>query len=91
VSETTHRCPACGRILDGPPLRCSGYRWHLSTLEAWEKLAPFDQGFALYMQGSWPMSEIADQSNPYAQGSTAWDKFRQGEALAVQEAQDGEE
>lgn len=88
---SAHHCPACGRGLDGPPLRCAGCGWHLITLEAWKKLAPFGQGYALYMQASWPTSEIAGQSNPYEKGSDDWEAFRQGEARAVQDTQDGEE
>lgn len=57
------------------------------TLEAWRKLTPFRQGYLRYMQGLWSTSEIADQQNPYAEGSDEWGAFRQGEQHALSDAQ----
>lgn len=90
-----HRCPSCGVALvsepNGAPLHCKHCGWHLVTLEAWRALMPFRQGYALYMQGSWQTSEIAEQKNPYAEGTPEWTAFRQGEQRAMLDAQDGEE
>ena len=90
-----HRCPACGAGLSadpaGTPLRCWDCGWHLISLEAWRKLPPFGQGYALYMQGSWPTSQIAKEKNPYPHGTPESDAFKQGEQRATQDAQDGEE
>jgi hypothetical protein len=54
-------------------------------------MPPFDQGYLVYMQGSWPTSELAKCKNPYAEGSASWEAFRNGEQRAVLSAQDGEE
>ena len=83
-------CPSCGALLEGSPLRCR-CGWHLITLEAWRQLPAFRQGFALYSQGSWPTSEIARQTNPYAAGTREHAAFREGELRATLAAQDGEE
>lgn len=72
-------------------MRCSRCPWHLVSRAAWKALPPFDQGWFLYMQGSWPTSEIAKEKNTYAKGSSAWTKFREGEHRAMLNAQDGEE
>jgi DNA-directed RNA polymerase subunit RPC12/RpoP len=70
-----HYCPACGAGLVsepiGAPLRCKHCGWRLVTLEAWRRLSPFQQGWTLYMQGSWPTSELAQEKNPYAEGAAA--------------------
>jgi hypothetical protein len=88
-------CPACGAGLIsapvGAPLRCKHCGWHLVTLAEWQRLPPFQQGHTLYAQGSWPTSEIADAKNPYEKGTPPWTKFREGEARATMDAQDGEE
>lgn len=93
--SASHYCPACGAALIsepiGAPLRCKHCGWHLVTLEAWRALTPFSQGYALYMQGSWPTSKIAGQKNPYAEGTPEGNAFRQGEQRAMLDAQDGEE
>lgn len=86
----THFCPACGRRLS-ESLRCESCGWHLVTRREWRKLSPFQQGYTLYAQSSWPGSEISGKQNPHAEGSAAWKAFRQGEQRAVQDAQDGEE
>lgn len=88
-------CPACGAGLVAEPIgssmRCKHCTWHLVTLKAWNELPPYDQGYLLYMQSSWPTSELAGQSNPYAEGTSEWTAFRQGEQRAMLSAQDGEE
>lgn len=93
--EDRHYCPSCGAGLVAEPLgtppRCKHCGWHLVTLKEWRALPPFQQGYALYAQGSWPLSEIGDEKNPHAKGSAAWTAFRQGEQRAVLDAQDSEE
>lgn len=95
MTKTTHYCPSCGAALVSEPagasLRCTRCRWRLITRAEWEKLSPFRQGFALYMQGSWPTSELAGVKNPYDKTSDEWTEFRRGEQQAVLDAQDGEE
>lgn len=95
MSRERHYCPACGAGLVsepiGSPLKCKHCGWHLVTLAAWKKLSPFGQGYALYMQSNWPTSEIAKQTNPYAEGSDEWNEFRRGEQRGALDAQDGEE
>ncbi len=95
MNKDRHYCPSCGAGLVsepvGAPLACKRCGWHLVTLEAWRKLSPLQQGYTLYMQGSWPTSEIGDEKNPYEEGSAAWTAFRQGEQRAMMSAQDGEE
>ena len=86
-----HYCPACGAGLVSEPMRCKHCGWHLVTLEAWRKLPPFGQGYSMYMQGSWQTSEIADETNPYAEGTSEWTAFRNGEQRAMLDTQDGEE
>lgn len=92
---TRHYCPSCGAGLIsepiGAPLRCKHCGWHLVTLAAWKQLPPFRQGHTLYMQGSWPTSELESEKNPYAEGTPQWKAFREGERRAMLSAQDGEE
>ena len=87
--------PSCGAGLVsepiGAPLRCKHCGWHLVTRAAWRELPPFDQGWLLYMQGSWPTSEIAKAQNPYAKGTAAWSDFQRGAQRAMLNTQDGEE
>jgi len=94
-------CPLCGsklllephgaRCIPVAAAVCKSCGWHLITLEEWRKLPPFRQGYLLYMQGAWPMSEIMGQQNPYTEGSDEWGAFRQGEQHAVSDVQDSEE
>ena len=95
MSNVRHHCPACsaGLVSDpvGTSLRCTHCNWRLITLAEWKKLPPFDQGYALYMQSSWPTSELAKAKNPYAEDSPKWIAFREGEQRATKSAQDGEE
>ena len=95
MKTVCHYCPACGAGLVsepiGAPLRCKHCGWYLVTLDAWKKLPPSGQGYALYMQGSWPTSEIASETNPYTEGTPECTAFRQGEERAMLDAQDGEE
>lgn len=90
-----HACPACHATLvsepDGASLHCPACRWHLITLKEWRELPPLQQGYALYMQSSWPTSELAKVENPYAANTPAWRAFRDGERRATLSAQDGEE
>jgi DNA-directed RNA polymerase subunit RPC12/RpoP len=90
-----HYCPSCGAGLVAEPigtsLRCKNCNWRLITRAEWQTLPPFRQGYAMYMQASWPTSELADVKNPYAKDSSEWTAFRQGEQRAVLDAQDGEE
>lgn len=95
TKEGRHYCPACGAGLVSEPigfsLKCKHCGWHLITLEEWKRLTPFRQGYASYMQGGWPTSEIADEKNPHAEGSSEWTAFQQGEQRAMLDVQDGEE
>jgi hypothetical protein len=88
-------CPACGAGLVsepiGAPLRCKNCRWHLVTRTEWKRLSPSEQGYIHYRQCSWPTSELADEKNPYKEGTPAWTAFREGAARATMSAQDGEE
>jgi hypothetical protein len=90
-----HYCPSCGAGLVsepiGAPLRCKHCGWHLVSLDAWRDLPPFRQGYAFYMQSSWPTSELANVKNPHEEGTVAWTAFRDGEQRAAIDAQDGEE
>lgn len=63
----------------------------LLTLTAWRKLHPREQGYVLYMQASWPGSELAGQSCPYREGSPEHEQWKRGERQAVLDAQDSEE
>jgi hypothetical protein len=94
VTRTPY-CPSCdAAIVAEPinvPLRCKHCGLHLITLEAWRKLTPFRQGYALYMQCSWPTSEISGQTNPYVENTPEWIAFRHGEQRATLATQDGEE
>ena len=85
------RCPACGASLVSEPLKCLHCHWHLISLREWRSLPPDQQGYTLYMQGSWPTSPLRGVKNPYARDTPAWNKFREGAQRAVLEAQDGEE
>lgn len=91
----SHYCPSCDAgLVSEPidtPLRCKKCGWHLITLDAWRKLPPFRQGYALYAQGSWPTSELRGKKIPYAEGTPEWAAFREGEQRATLDAQDGEE
>jgi len=95
MSRARHYCPSCGAGLVaepiGAPLKCKHCSWHLITLDAWRKLSPFDKGYVLYMQGSWPSSELAGAKNPYPHGTPDHQDFCRGEQRAVLSAQDGEE
>lgn len=90
-----HRCPSCGASITvdgvGSPLRCLQCDWRLISREEWQKLPPFEQGFLLYMQSSWPTSPLKNQKNPHAKGTRAWTEFCDGETRAARAAQDGEE
>ena len=95
VSKGRLDCPSCGACLvsesSGASLSCKHCVWRLITLEAWRKMTPFQQGYTLYMQGSWPTSEIENEKNPYVEGSSAWTEFKQGGERAMLHAQDSEE
>ena len=94
-TTVTYYCPPCGAgLVSDPPgtsLRCTRCAWGLISREEWAKLTPFDQGFALYMQASWPTSELADAKNPYKKDTAEWTAFRDGEQRAMLDVQDGEE
>lgn len=87
-------CPSCGVALvaeQGASLHCPSCGWHLISREEWQKLSPHEQGYILYMQGSWPTSELAGEQNPYEAGSAEWIAFHAGAQHATLTAQDGEE
>jgi len=92
---TRHYCPACGGGLASKPagssLSCTRCDWRLITLAEWKKLAPFGQGYAMYMQGHWPTSALTNVTNPYAKGSRKYKAFEDGEQRAAMSAQDSEE
>jgi hypothetical protein len=95
MTAARNYCPSCGAGLVsepiGFPFKCKSCGWHLITQKEWKKLPPFNQGHALYMQGSWPTSELKGVKNPYAEGTPAWTAFREGEQRAMLSALDGEE
>jgi hypothetical protein len=90
-----HYCPACGAGLVAEPigtsLHCKNCSWHLISLDAWRKMPPFRQGYLFYSQGSWPTSALANEKNPYAEGTPEQTEFQHGERRAMLAAQDGEE
>ena len=90
-----HYCPSCGAGLVsepiGAPLKCLHCGWHLISLQTWRAMSPFRQGYASYMQSSWPTSELAGAKNPYRESTHEHAEFRRGEQAAVRDAQDGEE
>lgn len=87
----SHRCPKCGGDLASAPLRCKNCDWRLITLAEWRTLSPFYKGYALYMQGAWPTSELAGQKNPYPSGTPDHQEFCHGERRRMLDVQDGEE
>jgi DNA-directed RNA polymerase subunit RPC12/RpoP len=93
--KTTHYCPPCGAaLISDPPgtsLRCTHCAWRLISLAEWKQLSPFEQGFAHYMQASWPTSELKGAKNPYATHSLKWSAFQLGAERAMLGVQDGEE
>ena len=95
MSRDQHYCPACGAGLVsepvGAPLRCAHCDWHLISRDEWRKLSPREQGYLLYMQSSWPTSELAGEKNPHAEGARAHAEFCEGERRAMITAQDSEE
>lgn len=88
-------CPKCGAGFMSEPigasLRCKHCDWYLIALAEWKTLPPFDQGYVLYMQGAWATSELAEQKNPYKEGTDEWREFCHGERRAMISAQDSEE
>lgn len=54
-------------------------------------MPPQQQGYTLYVESSWPGSELAGITNPYKVGTKAHGEFRHGEYLATLMAQDSEE
>lgn len=63
----------------------------LTTLAEYKKLPPTAQGFIVYMEADRPGSELKGQTCPYAEGTLERQAWEQGQARAVQYAQDGEE
>lgn len=64
----------------------------LITLESYRKMNPKTQGYAVYMQADLPGSELKEhRANPYAPGTGEYDAWNEGQRLAVQDVQDGEE
>jgi hypothetical protein len=88
-------CPTCGAGLVsepiGAPQKCRHCGWHLLSRAEWDRLSPFRQGFAVYMQSAWPRSELRGVKNPHAAGTKEHDDFVHGEHRAMLDAQDGEE
>lgn len=75
-------------------MRCCDYRRPaptLTTRDEWLKMPPQQQGYTLYVESSWPGSELAGITNPYKVGTKAHGEFRHGEYLATLMAQDSEE
>ena len=64
----------------------------LVTYVEYQKLSPREQGFAAYVQGELPGSELRDhQANPYPVGSFNAAEWRKGEFQGILAAQDSEE
>ena len=63
----------------------------LLTLGEYHRLEPKWQGYAQYMQGAWPGSELKNERNPYMPGSPEAEQWDAGQAHGVQVAQDSEE
>ena len=62
----------------------------LITKAEWDRLTPKQQGYAQYMQGAWPGSELKRLKNPYKRGTDEYDQYKRGQAVAVQDAQDSD-
>jgi hypothetical protein len=52
------------------------------TKDFYDKLTPFEQGYATYFQAEWPNAEIPKEC-PYPQGSPEAIQFANGEQAAV--------
>jgi hypothetical protein len=63
----------------------------LITKTEWDKLSPKDQGYACYMQGALPGSELKDVTCPYPMGTQEARDFASGELNAMMDTQDSEE
>jgi len=63
----------------------------LITKAEWDKLSPKSQGYACYMQGNLPCSELKDIHSPYPIDSREAKEFAAGEFTAMMDAQDSEE
>ena len=57
----------------------------LITVEEFGNLTPRDKGYAVYMQGDLPGSELHGLTNPYAQDTFEYQQWNEGQALAVKE------
>jgi hypothetical protein len=63
----------------------------LITKDQWDRLIPRIQGYACYMQGSLPGSELKDVTCPYPIDSREAKEFAAGELNAMMDTQDSEE
>ncbi len=63
----------------------------LTTKAQYDELGPLQQGYAQYMEGDWPGSELKDLQNPYPAGSSRWAEWNTGQLRAAIAAQDSEE
>jgi hypothetical protein len=57
----------------------------LITAEEFGNLTPRRKGYAVYMLGHIPGSELQGLTNPYAQGTLECQQWNEGQALAVKE------
>lgn len=63
----------------------------LITKAQWDKLTSWNQGYACYMLGSRPGSELKDIASPSRAGSVEHKDFLAGQFQAMLDVQDGEE
>ncbi len=63
----------------------------LLTKAEYNKLKPFDQGYVVYMQAEWPMSELKGLGNPYPRGSRQSKQWNAGGSAAMMSVLDGDD
>lgn len=63
----------------------------LITKVEWDRMSPKSKGYILYLQAELPGSELKGLANPYFNHTKQYADFCEGENLAVNEVQDGEE
>jgi len=63
----------------------------LITRAEYRKLAPRQQGYVAYMQGSLPGSELKKEVNPYRRGTAEYRDWSVGQDAACIEAQEGDD
>lgn len=55
----------------------------IPTAQQFERMTPYNKGFAVYMYAARPGCPFADR-NPFPQGSKEWAEFNHGNEAAMQ-------